>query len=43
MLDERRLVPYHSREWDALVEQGWVTCWITLDGFAVMLFDGKRR
>ena len=39
---------YHSRDWEHLVEQGWVTLYCEdnpSDGcrIAVMLWDGKRR
>lgn len=34
-----RLVEYHSREWDTLVETGWVTMYVD-NGLATMLWVG---
>lgn len=39
---------YHSRDWEHLVEQGWVTVTVETnpsDGcrIALMLFDGRQR
>lgn len=33
---------YHSREWDCLVEQGWVTVSVDSDGLAKMVWNPKK-